>query len=60
MAIYTHQSLYEFAKSVFIKMGCSDADALTASDTLLSADLRGVDSHGSGKIEWICEAMGER
>ncbi len=50
MAIYTHQSLYEFAKSVFIKMGCSDADALTASDTLLSADLRGVDSHGVARL----------
>lgn len=50
MAIYTHQSLYEFATSVFIKMGCSDADALTASDTLLSADLRGVDSHGVARL----------
>ena len=50
MAIYTHQSLYEFAKSVFIKMGCSEADALTASDTLLSADLRGVDSHGVARL----------
>jgi len=50
MAIYTHQSLYEFAKLVFIKMGCSDADALTASDTLLSADLRGVDSHGVARL----------
>lgn len=50
MAIYTHQSLYEFAKSAFIKMGCSDADALTASDTLLSADLRGVDSHGVARL----------
>jgi len=50
MAIYTHQSLYAFAKSVFIKMGCSEADALTASDTLLSADLRGVDSHGVARL----------
>lgn len=50
MAIYTHQSLYEFAKSVFIKMGCSEADAITASDTLLSADLRGVDSHGVARL----------
>ena len=31
-------------------MGCSDADALTASDTLLSADLRGVDSHGVARL----------
>ncbi|MFT6871988.1 MAG: L-2-hydroxycarboxylate dehydrogenase (NAD+) [Roseivirga sp.] len=50
MAIYTHQSLYKFAKSVFIKMGCSETDALTASDTLLSADLRGVDSHGVARL----------
>lgn len=50
MAIYTHQSLYEFAQSVFIKMGCSEAHAITASDTLLSADLRGVDSHGVARL----------
>jgi len=31
-------------------MGCSEADALTASDTLLSADLRGVDSHGVARL----------
>lgn len=31
-------------------MGCSDADALTASGTLLSADLRGVDSHGVARL----------
>lgn len=50
MSIYTHQSLYEFAQAVFIKMGCSEADAITASDTLLSADLRGVDSHGVARL----------
>lgn len=50
MAIYTHQSLYEFAQSVFIKIGCSEAHAITASDTLLSADLRGVDSHGVARL----------
>lgn len=31
-------------------MGCSETDALTASDTLLSADLRGVDSHGVARL----------
>ncbi len=50
MAIYTHESLYEFARSIFIKMGCSETDATTASDTLLSADLRGVDSHGVARL----------
>ncbi|OEK03578.1 malate dehydrogenase [Roseivirga sp. 4D4] len=50
MAVYSHKELYDFAHAVFMKMGCSEADATTASDTLLSADLRGVDSHGVARL----------
>lgn len=50
MALFTHQSLHDFSKSVFIKMGCSETDAKIAADTLLSADLRGVDSHGVARL----------
>ena len=32
-------------------MGCSEADALQASDVLLAADLSGVDSHGVARLE---------
>ncbi len=48
--LYTYQQLYTFASSVFLKMGCNEADATTATHTLLSADLRGVDSHGIARL----------
>jgi len=50
MALYTHQSLHTFAQSVFKKIGCNVVDAKIAADTLLSADLRGVDSHGVARL----------
>jgi L-2-hydroxycarboxylate dehydrogenase (NAD+) len=45
-----YQRLYEFTKSVFIKMGSSPADAETATSVLLRADLRGIDSHGIARL----------
>lgn len=50
MANYTFQTLYDFSKNVFRAMGCSEEHAITAADTLLSADLRGVDSHGVARL----------
>lgn len=50
MAVYPYKKLYDFAHAVFMKIGCSETDASTASDTLLSADLRGVDSHGVARL----------
>jgi L-2-hydroxycarboxylate dehydrogenase (NAD+) len=48
--LYTYIQLKEFATKIFIKIGCSDQDAALAADTLLSADLRGVDSHGVARL----------
>ena len=48
--LYTYQQLYDFAHKIFRKMGCPESDATTACDTLLSADLRGVDSHGVARL----------
>ena len=48
--MYTYEHLKNFAYSVFIRMGCSSADAETAAKALLSADLRGVDSHGVARL----------
>lgn len=45
-----YESLKNFTIQIFQKMGCSDADALQAADTLVSADLRGVDSHGVARL----------
>ncbi len=48
--IFTYQQLYTFTYAVFTKMGCSDVDATTATKTLLSADIRGIDSHGVARL----------
>ncbi len=48
--LFTYQRLSIFAKSIFLKIGCSQQDATTATETLLSADLRGVDSHGVARL----------
>ncbi len=48
--IFTYQHLYNFTDAVFKSIGCSDEHAATATQTLLSADLRGIDSHGVARL----------
>lgn len=48
--IFSHAQLFSFARSVFEKMGCTPAAASEAATVLLSADLRGVDSHGVARL----------
>lgn len=48
--VYSYQQLYAFTRSVFQKIGCSDLHADTATKALLSADLRGIDSHGVARL----------
>jgi L-2-hydroxycarboxylate dehydrogenase (NAD+) len=47
---YSYQELYNFTQAVFQKIGCSASDAQSAAGALLSADLRGVDSHGIARL----------
>lgn len=47
---FSYETLYEFSNNIFLKIGCSSADAAIASTVLLSADLRGVDSHGVARL----------
>lgn len=47
---FTYGRLLNFSKDIFLKIGCSGKDAQTAAETLLSADLRGVDSHGVARL----------
>ncbi len=47
---FTYDSLYNFTYAVFKHIGCSDVDATTATKTLLSADVRGIDSHGVARL----------
>lgn len=48
--IYSYQQLFHFTHSVFMAMGCSHNDADTATTVLLSADVRGIDSHGVARL----------
>ena len=48
--IYTYSTLYSFARNIFLKIGCSESDATVAANSLLAADLRGVDSHGVARL----------
>ncbi|RYY40962.1 MAG: Ldh family oxidoreductase [Chitinophagaceae bacterium] len=47
---YAYASLHSFSQSVFRSMGCSEDEALLATRVLLSADMRGVDSHGIARL----------
>ena len=44
------KDLQEFTKNVFLKIGCSETDAKLASEVLIAADLRGIDSHGVARL----------
>jgi LDH2 family malate/lactate/ureidoglycolate dehydrogenase len=48
--IYSYAKLKELAYQIFIKIGSTSDDARLASDVLLSADLRGIDSHGIARL----------
>lgn len=48
--MYSYEKLKNFSRDVFLKMGCPGEDAEKASHILLSADLRGVDSHGVARL----------
>ncbi|MFZ9386929.1 MAG: Ldh family oxidoreductase [Chitinophagaceae bacterium] len=48
--IFSYERLIEFSKSVFSRIGCSEAHADEATRVLLSADLRGIDSHGIARL----------
>ncbi|GAA4304215.1 Ldh family oxidoreductase [Compostibacter hankyongensis] len=47
---FSYSRLLSFSERVFCAMGCSEADAALAAEVLLSADLRGVDSHGVARL----------
>lgn len=56
---YAYVRLYEFSKKIFLKTGFKEIDAETATRVLLSADLRGIDSHGISRLTGyvrLCES----
>lgn len=48
--VYSLASLQKFTKEVFNRMGCPADQAALATEVLLSADLRGIDSHGIARL----------
>ncbi len=49
-SVFSYQQLHDFSNKVFLKIGCTATNAATATKVLLSADLRGVDSHGIARL----------
>ncbi|UXP34087.1 Ldh family oxidoreductase [Reichenbachiella agarivorans] len=49
--MYTYEQLHQFATQIFIAIGHEEDLAKKASDVLISADLRGVDSHGIARLK---------
>jgi len=48
--MYSYHQLLSFTKSIFLAIGSSKDHAALAAKALLSADLRGVDSHGIARL----------
>ena len=49
-SLTSYHDLNAFCLKIFSKLGCSDTDAQLATKVLLSADIRGVDSHGVARL----------
>jgi LDH2 family malate/lactate/ureidoglycolate dehydrogenase len=45
-----YSTLFQFTKEIFLSIGCPEEDAQLATEVLLSADLRGIDSHGVARL----------
>ncbi len=48
--IVSYATLLSFSKNIFLAIGCSEKEAAKAAEVLVSADLRGVDSHGVARL----------
>ena len=50
MQTFTYQHLFNFVVEIFNKMGCPKTASFIAASVLLSADARGIDSHGISRL----------
>ena len=48
--LYSKEELFQFTSELLQKVGCSKTHAEQAAKVLISADLRGVDSHGVARL----------
>lgn len=49
--------LYDFMLAVFLKAGVPQADARMCADVLIKSDLRGIESHGIGRLRMYYERL---
>lgn len=47
---YSYQELHDFTSAILRAINCPDLEAKMAADVLLSADIRGIDSHGVARL----------
>ncbi|MFW9797055.1 MAG: Ldh family oxidoreductase, partial [Candidatus Thorarchaeota archaeon] len=52
-----HKDLLEFSIQVMTKMGLSEEDAFHVADNLVTSNLRGIDSHGVGRLKRYVEGI---
>ncbi|WP_026956517.1 Ldh family oxidoreductase [Algoriphagus vanfongensis] len=50
MSTFSYEQLYKFTHDMLLKIGCPEVHAQIGADVLLSADMRGVDSHGVARL----------
>jgi L-2-hydroxycarboxylate dehydrogenase (NAD+) len=48
--VFPYNTLRSFAERIFTHIGCPEAEAQLATEVLLNADLRGIDSHGIARL----------
>jgi L-2-hydroxycarboxylate dehydrogenase (NAD+) len=55
--LFPSSTLRAFCEGVFRSFGVPDADAATAADVLVAADLRGIDSHGVARLKTYVDML---
>lgn len=51
------KKLYDFMLSVFIKVGVPEEEAILCADVLIRSDLRGIESHGIGRLRMYYDRL---
>jgi LDH2 family malate/lactate/ureidoglycolate dehydrogenase len=50
-------ALRSFIRDVFVRCGAPEADAETCADVIIESDLRGIESHGIGRLKYYYDRM---
>ncbi|MEM1923425.1 MAG: Ldh family oxidoreductase [Nitrososphaerota archaeon] len=54
---FSHKDMFNFCRNCFIRVGVPESEAELVSDHLVSASLRGVDSHGVIRVPYYVEGV---